>query len=49
MSGQTIALLRCEDERVPGPGLESGAPTFDELVLGYLEGEPEWLPEAVVA
>ena len=49
MSSQTIALVRCDDERVLGPGLESSAPTFDELVLGYLEDEPDRVPEEAVA
>jgi hypothetical protein len=29
--------------------LQSSAPTFDELVLGYLEDESERLSEAAVA
>jgi ABC-2 type transport system ATP-binding protein len=49
MAGQTIALVRCDSERVPGPGLHSAAPTFDELVLGYLEREPDRLCEEAVA
>jgi ABC-2 type transport system ATP-binding protein len=49
MGGQTIALVRCSDDRVPGPGLYSVAPAFDELVLGYIEGEPERLPEGAAA
>ena len=49
LSGQTIALVRCDDECAAGPGLQSSAPTFDELVLGYLEGAPERLPEGAAA
>jgi ABC-2 type transport system ATP-binding protein len=48
MAGQTTALVRCDD-RIPGPGLQSSAPTFDELVVGYLEDESERLSEAAVA
>jgi ABC-2 type transport system ATP-binding protein len=48
MAGQTTALVRCV-ERIPGPGLQSSAPTFDELVLGYLEDKSEGLPQAAVA
>src|SRR6516164_9180788 len=32
MAGQTTALVRCDDDRVPGPGLHSVEPAFDELV-----------------
>lgn len=49
MAGQTIALVRCSEECVPGPGLDTSAPTFDELVLGYLENEPEIPLRAAVA
>ena len=50
LSGQTVALIRYDDDHVPGPGLHSSPPTFDELVLGYLDGEPQTLlPEAAVA
>jgi ABC-2 type transport system ATP-binding protein len=49
MSGQTIALVRSDRERVPGPGLDSSAPTFDELVLGYLEDDPDRTFEAAAA
>jgi ABC-2 type transport system ATP-binding protein len=35
--GRTTALVRCDGaRRVAGPGLQESAPTFDELVLGYL-------------
>jgi ABC-2 type transport system ATP-binding protein len=49
MAGQTTALVRCDDDRVPGPGLHSVEPAFDELVLGYLEGELVRLPEGAAA
>jgi ABC-2 type transport system ATP-binding protein len=49
MAGQTIALVRCGDDRIAGPGLHSTAPAFDELVLGYLEGEPIGLAEEAAA
>jgi ABC-2 type transport system ATP-binding protein len=39
MAGQTMALVRCDDSRLPGPGLQVAAPSFDELVLGYLNGD----------
>jgi hypothetical protein len=37
--GRTIALVRSEVSPLTGPGLEEAAPTFDELVLGYLEDD----------
>ena len=38
---RTTALVRSDASLLGGPGLEEGAPTFDELVLGYLdEDEP---------
>ena len=49
MAGQTIALVRCDDDRVPGPGLQDAAPTFDELVLGYLDGDTARLSEEAAA
>ena len=49
MAGQTSALVRCADDRTPGPGLHSVAPAFDELVLGYLEGGSARLPEEAAA
>ena len=33
----------------PGPGLQDAAPTFDELVLGYLDGDSAALPEEALA
>ena len=44
--GQTTALVRCDDARRPGPGLQDAAPAFDELVLGYLDGDTATLEEA---
>lgn len=39
MAGQTTALVRSDDAHLPGPGLQDAAPTFDELVLGYLDDD----------
>ncbi len=47
--GRTIALLRCDNASVAGPGLQESAPTFDELVLGYLDGDAAALPEEAQA
>jgi ABC-2 type transport system ATP-binding protein len=44
MAGQTTALVRRDDARLPGPGLQDAAPAFDELVLGYLDGATAKLP-----
>jgi ABC-2 type transport system ATP-binding protein len=49
MAGQTMALVRCGNHCVPGPGLQAAAPAFDELVLGYLAGDAARLPEEVPA
>jgi ABC-2 type transport system ATP-binding protein len=49
LAGQTIALVRCDEDRIPGPGLHSVAPAFDELVVGYLESEPARLHEGAAA
>jgi ABC-2 type transport system ATP-binding protein len=49
MAGQTTALVRCADDRLPGPGLTDAAPAFDELVLGYLDGDAARLPEEAAA
>jgi ABC-2 type transport system ATP-binding protein len=49
MAGQTTALVRCDDTRLPGPGLQDAAPAFDELVLGYLDGDAARLPEEAAA
>jgi ABC-2 type transport system ATP-binding protein len=37
--GRTIALVRADSSNLTGPGLEEATPTFDELVLGYLEDD----------
>jgi ABC-2 type transport system ATP-binding protein len=36
-AGRTIALVRIDGHLLPGPGLDAAEPTFDELVLGYLD------------
>jgi ABC-2 type transport system ATP-binding protein len=43
LAGQTTALVRCDDARLTGPSLHDAAPTFDELVLGYLDGDTAML------
>jgi ABC-2 type transport system ATP-binding protein len=41
VAGRTTALTRSESVVTPGPGMDQALPTFDELVLGYLEeGNP---------
>jgi ABC-2 type transport system ATP-binding protein len=37
VAGRTTALTRSESPATPGPGIHEALPTFDELVLGYLE------------
>ena len=37
VAGRTTALTRTESAVAPGPGIQEALPTFDELVLGYLE------------
>jgi len=49
MAGQTTALVRCDDAHRPGPGLQDAAPTFEELVLGYLDADAARLPEEAAA
>jgi len=49
MAGQTTALVRRDDTSLPGPGLQDAAPTFDELVLGYLDGDIARVPEEAAA
>ena len=45
-AGRTTALVRRDGVGcVAGPGLQESAPTFDELVLGYLDGDGAALPE----
>jgi ABC-2 type transport system ATP-binding protein len=49
-AGRATALVRCDDAaRITGPGLQDAAPTFDELVLGYLDGAAAALPEEALA
>jgi ABC-2 type transport system ATP-binding protein len=49
-AGRTTALVRRGDAgRVTGPGLRESAPTFDELVLGYLDSDGAALPEEALA
>jgi ABC-2 type transport system ATP-binding protein len=48
-AGQTTALVRRDGAHLAGPGLQDAAPTFDELVLGYLEGDAAPLPEEALA
>jgi ABC-2 type transport system ATP-binding protein len=36
-AGRTTALVRIDGHLLPGPGLDAAEPTFDELVLGYLD------------
>jgi len=49
MAGQTTALVRRDDARLPGPGLRDAAPAFDELVLGYLDGDAARHPAQAAA
>jgi ABC-2 type transport system ATP-binding protein len=48
-AGRTTALVRRDVSHVAGPGLEESAPTFDELVLGYLDSDGAALPEEALA
>ena len=48
-AGRTTALVRCDGAHLAGPGLQDAAPTFDELVLGYLEDDAATLPEEALA
>ena len=45
--GRTIALVRSDSAPLAGPGLAEAAPTFDELVLGYLDGSQPACAEAL--
>ena len=45
--GRTVALVRSDSSPLTGPGLEEAAPTFDELVLGYLEDSEPLRAEAL--
>jgi ABC-2 type transport system ATP-binding protein len=47
-AGRTTALVRSGGQ-LAGPGLQDAAPTFDELVLGYLDGDAAALPAEVMA
>ena len=48
--GRTTALVRCGNAApVAGPGLQDAAPTFDELVLGYLDGDTATFPQEALA
>ena len=47
-AARTTALVR-HDARLAGPGLQDAAPTFDELVLGYLEDDAAALPQEALA
>jgi ABC-2 type transport system ATP-binding protein len=49
MAGQTTALVRRRSAVTLGPGLQDAAPTFDELVLGYLLDGAETPPQEVLA
>jgi ABC-2 type transport system ATP-binding protein len=44
-AGQTTALVRGGGAHLVGPGLRDAAPTFDELVLGYLERDAATISE----
>jgi ABC-2 type transport system ATP-binding protein len=48
-AGRTTALVRHDGAPLPGPGLQDAAPTFDELVLGYLEDDAAALPDRALA
>jgi ABC-type sugar transport system ATPase subunit len=48
-AGQTTALVRRTDACLAGPGLRQETPTFDELVLGYLDGEGARPPAKALA
>jgi ABC-2 type transport system ATP-binding protein len=47
MGRRTTALVRCGNARIAGVGLQDSAPTFDELVLGYLDGDAALAEEAL--
>jgi ABC-2 type transport system ATP-binding protein len=48
-AGRTTALVRGDGPHLVGPGLQDAAPTFDELVLGYLEDDAATLSEEALA
>jgi ABC-2 type transport system ATP-binding protein len=48
-AGRTTALVRYDGGCLAGPGLQDAAPTFDELVLGYLGGDAAEVTEEALA
>ena len=46
LGGRTTALVRSGGQ-LAGPGLQEEAPSFDELVLGYLDGDAALPAEAL--
>ena len=46
-AGRTIALVRSDSAARTGPGLDQAQPTFDELVLGYLDEDSPSREEAL--
>jgi ABC-2 type transport system ATP-binding protein len=47
IAGRTIALVRSDVSTPTGPGLDEAEPTFDELVLGYLDEDHPRRAEAL--
>jgi ABC-2 type transport system ATP-binding protein len=45
VAGRTTALVRVGARLLAGPGLDAAEPTFDELVLGYLDQHHHHDPE----
>jgi hypothetical protein len=48
LGGRTTALVRSGGQ-LTGPGLREEAPAFDELVLGYLDGDAAACPAGTPA
>jgi ABC-2 type transport system ATP-binding protein len=48
-TGRTTALVRTDSTPHAGPGLAEAAPTFDELVLGYLDANTQPAGEETLA
>ncbi len=48
-AGRTTALVRADSAAVTGPGLHEATPTFDELVLGYLDEAATPIPQETPA
>ena len=48
LGGRTMALVRSGGQ-LTGPGLQEEAPAFDELVLGYLDGDDAARPAEIPA